>query len=118
MNRFLRNVLVWLPRVLAILFALFLGMFAMDVFGEHLGVGKTVLALLIHLVPTCLVLIALAVAWRWEAAGAVLFIAFGLCCTAIAIHRLSWIVVIAGPAFVIAALFLVDWFHRKRLIAT
>ena len=30
------------------------------------AVWKTILALLIHLVPTSLVLLALAIAWRWE----------------------------------------------------
>ena len=29
--------------------------------------------------------------------------------------KLTWILVIAGPAFVIAALFLVSWFQRRSL---
>jgi len=37
------------------------------------GFWETILALLIHLVPTGLVLVALAIAWRWDWAGTILF---------------------------------------------
>jgi hypothetical protein len=71
-------VLFLIPRVLCIVFAVFLSLFALDVFSEGYGFGETILALLIHLVPTSLVVIALVVAWRWAGAGAILFIALAL----------------------------------------
>ena len=68
-----KRVLFWTPRVLCILFAAFLSMFALDVFREAYGFGETIIALLIHLVPTILVGIVLAIAWRRDWVGMILF---------------------------------------------
>lgn len=68
----------WAPRVLCILFALFLSLFVLDVFNEGYGFGETILALLIHLVPVYVVVIILAIAWRWEWVGAVLFLSLSM----------------------------------------
>ena len=59
MNTSVKRVLFWTPRILCILFAIFLSLFALDVFGEGLGFWKTILALLIHLVPVYIVVIVL-----------------------------------------------------------
>ena len=50
MKRALKQGLVWTPRILGILFAVFLNLFALDVFGEDHGFWKTILTLLIHFV--------------------------------------------------------------------
>ena len=100
------------PRGLRILFAIFLSLFALDVFSEGYGFGETVLALLIHLIPTSLVVISLAIAWRWEWVGSILFIALALFYLASSGGK-SWI--ISGPLFLIAILFLVNWMYRSRL---
>jgi hypothetical protein len=59
-----KQLLFWSPRILCLLFAAFISIFAADVLGEGYGFWKTILALLIHLIPTWLVLIVLAVSWR------------------------------------------------------
>lgn len=112
-----KKALFWTPRVLCILFALFLSMFALDVFGEGHSVWDTILALLIHLTPVYMVLAALALAWRWEWTGAVLFTGLGIFYIVIFWGRfpLATYVLIAGPAFVLAALFLANWMYRKEL---
>jgi len=46
MNTTTKRVLFWAPRVLGILFALFLSLFALDVFSEGYSFGETMLALL------------------------------------------------------------------------
>jgi len=103
--------------VLCILFALFLSIFSFDVFDEGYGVGQTILALLIHLIPVYIVLAVLAVAWRWEWTGAVLFTALGIFYIVMAWGRFPIIayVTIAGPAFVLGALFLANWMYRAEL---
>ncbi len=58
--------LLWLPRILCILFAAFISIFALDVFGAGYTASETLVALFMHLIPTGLILIALAIAWRWE----------------------------------------------------
>ncbi|EKU96186.1 hypothetical protein Lepto7375DRAFT_0160 [Leptolyngbya sp. PCC 7375] len=114
MNRITKWLLFWSPRVLCILFAIFLSLFALDVFSEGYGVGETILALLIHLMPTYLIVISLAIAWRWEWVGSILFIALALFYLASSGGG-SWI--ISGPLFLIAILFLVNWMYRSRIQA-
>ena len=65
-----KPILHWTPRILALLFAVFLSLFALDVFGEGYGFWKTILALVMHLIPTGIVLAVLAVSWRWQWLGA------------------------------------------------
>ncbi len=73
-----KKFLYWIPRVVAILFAIFISLFALDVFGEGYTFWETIIALLIHLVPTYLVIITLLIAWKWEAVGGLIFIVLGL----------------------------------------
>lgn len=74
----LRNVLFWAPRGLGLLFASFVSLFALDVFGAGYGPWETALALLIHLLPVIVLLIALGLSWRWPWVGGLGFIGFAL----------------------------------------
>lgn len=111
MNTSTKRVLFWAPRVLCILFAVFLSMFALDVFSEGYGIGETILALLIHLVPTFLVVIVLVIAWRWEMVGAIMFIVLALFYI-VSSGGESWI--ISAPLFLVGILFLLNWIYRKK----
>ena len=106
-----KRVIFWFPRVLAICYALFISVFALDVFGAGYSIGETILAFLIHLIPTFVVVAALIVAWRWEWIGAILFLAFGIYYL-VSSHGEGW--VIAGPLFLIAVLFLVNWIFKGK----
>lgn len=103
----------WVPRVLALCFAGFLAMFALDVLDEGLGIGATLVSLAIHLIPAWLVLGALAVAWKHEAAGAALFFMLAAAYVAMAGSRFpaSTILVIAGPPVMIGISFLISRNH-------
>jgi hypothetical protein len=106
--------LFWSPRILAILFALFISIFALDVFAEANGFWRTALGLAIHLVPTAAVVLILAAAWRWEWMGAILFaLMAGLYAYQVLPLHLSWAVFISGPLLAIAALFLADWMAER-----
>mgnify|MGYP001813850633 CR=1 FL=1 len=109
--------LFWTPRILGILFAIFISLFALDVFGEGYGPWETVVALVMHLVPTFVVLTALAVAWRWEWVGAVLFGGLALLYVVMAWGRFPLLtyVVISGPLLLVGVLFLLNWLHRVEL---
>lgn len=111
MNRY---VLFWSPRVLSLLIAGFLSLFALDVFEEGRGFWETSLALMMHLIPTGIVLILLAIAWRWEWIGAVSFVALGLLYAFLALPHLSWIAVISTPLLLVGSLFLLDWRYRRQ----
>ena len=79
-----------------------------------------------HLIQSFLLIAVLVLAWRWEWIGAALYAAAGLLYVAWVVSmsrpvpapmRLIWILAIAGPAFVIAGLFLANWLRRGELRA-
>jgi hypothetical protein len=116
-NHVTRRALYWTPRILCILFAVFLSMFALDVFSENEGFWTTVLALFIHLVPTYIVVIALVVAWRREWIGAILFIGLAVFYLVMAWGRFPWVAYlsISGPLLLTGGLFLLNWRCRAEL---
>jgi hypothetical protein len=67
----------WTPRVLAILFALFISLFALDAFAVDKPFLEQVAGFLIHLIPTAVVVAATAIAWKRGVIGGVLFILIG-----------------------------------------
>ena len=109
-----RRLLFWTPRILGIAFALFISIFAMDVFNEPYSLPKLLLALGMHLIPTGLIVVALVVARRWEWVGAVLFFGLGVAYI-VSMHsraRWDWYLFIAGPLFLVGLLFLIGWRDR------
>jgi hypothetical protein len=114
-----KRLLFWTPRAICIAFAVFLSLFALDVFSEGYGFWKSALALLIHLVPVYIVLAVLAIAWRWEWVGAVGFagLASWYAYGTWRCHP-DWALTITGPLVVIAALFLVNWLKHDELRAS
>ena len=117
MKKSTKRLLYWSPRVLGILFAVFLSLFALDVFVEGQGVWQTILALLIHLIPVYLVVIVLLIAWRWEWVGAILFSALAILYVIMVWGKFHWSVYLAisGPLFLVAVLFLLNWILRTEL---
>jgi hypothetical protein len=119
MNASTQRVLFWTPRILGILFAVFLSLFALDVFGQGTGFWNTMLALLVHLVPTYVVVIALVIAWRWEGVGAILFSALAVCYVVWSWGRfpLTTYLAVSGPLGLVGVLFLLNWVYRAELPA-
>jgi spore maturation protein SpmB len=117
------RILFWLPRALSIAFIAFLSLFSFDVFDGQHGFWETLLALTIHLIPVFVLIIVLVLAWRWEWIGALLFAAAGAAYVLMLIGRpnpplpmkMVWALTIAGPAFVVAALFLAGWLRRGHV---
>lgn len=124
MSGFSRRALFWTPRALSIVFIAYLSLFAADVFAERLGFWQTVQSLAIHLIPSAVLVAALVLAWRWEWIGAALYGAAGLLYIWWVVAmvsrvppatRIIWILLIAGPALLIAGLFLVNWWKHTEL---
>jgi hypothetical protein len=112
--------LFWAPRALCLLFAAFISLFALDVFGAGYSFWETIAAVLIHLIPTAIILAALAVAWRWEWVGAVVFTGLSVWYLVTAWGQFPWTtyLVISGPAFLVAVLFLINWLRRAEIRST
>ncbi len=120
MSRLSARLLFWSPRILTILFVLFLSAFALEAFNEYHVFWKCILAFFIGLLPAAIVAAILAVAWRWEWLGAALFTLAALYYAwnwTVPPRHMQWVAtaVISGPLLVIAALFLANWIERAKL---
>lgn len=115
-----KRLIFWAPRVLCILFAIFVSVFALDVFGAGYSFGETVLALLMHLIPTAIIVVVLAISWRREWVGGVLFTALGALYFAMSWGQGQWFVnpIMSGPPILIGVLFLINWVYRAELRAS
>jgi hypothetical protein len=113
MKKSMKPALFWAPRVLGIVFALFLGVLALDLFNEVDGVWRTALALGVHLIPAAIILIVVTVSWRRAWVGGFVLPALGLWYLLSESGRIHWSVylVISGPLFVTGVLFLSDWIY-------
>jgi len=115
--------LYWAPRILSILFIIFITMFSFDVFEPGLTSGQIAIALFVHNIPTIVLAILLFFSWKREWLGAITFIAAGLAYIAsVAVkasasgfewYYLSWLAIIAVPTFVVGILFWLNWIKRR-----
>ena len=108
------KIFYWLPRLLSIGFVLFLSVFALDVFSEYSGM-QVILPLLIHLIPSFVLLGAVLLAWKFDLVGAVMFIGFAtLYVWDVGFTRpWSWYAGIVAPAAIVGALFFVSWLLKR-----
>ncbi len=95
-------------------------MFSLDVFEPGLSVWQIVISLFMHNIPVFILAIVLGISWKYEIVGGIFFILAGLLYIIFASLRapawylaLSWGLIIAGPAFFIGILFLINWRKKK-----
>lgn len=116
MNKTLKLLLLWSPRILCIMFATFISLFAMDIFDGSHSFMQTLIGLLMHLIPTILIVGVLILSWRWEWIGAVVYNGLGIFYMLnTGFGKFSWILIISGPLFLIGILFLISWFNHDKL---
>ncbi|MDD5182472.1 MAG: hypothetical protein PHC66_04905 [Candidatus Nanoarchaeia archaeon] len=116
MNKTLKKAIHWTPRVLSILFILFLSVFALDIFDMSLGIWGTIVGLFMHLIPNFLLIGILVVAWKWERIGGILFIVLGIVFTLFfqTYQNIMSFLLISGPVFLVGILFIVDWYIANK----
>lgn len=116
MNKNLKQILLWTPRVAGILFVLFISLFALDIFDLQLGFWGTIVGLFMHLIPSIVLAIAIIIAWKREWVGALLFLGWAVFYVA-SFRGFDWSVylIIAGLPALIGILFLADWVWRKQI---
>lgn len=112
--------LLWAPRVLGIAVSLFLALFALDAFEPGQSFLRQLAGFAIHLTPSILLLIVVALAWRRDWIGGVVFLSLALLYAWGAIGRghLDWALVISGPLVVTGALYLWSWWHHHGQLVT
>ncbi len=110
----LGKILYWLPRGLGILFALFISLFALDVFNEGMS-WRAWGGFFIHLIPVYILILVLLLAWRWEWVGVVFYPLLAFAYLISMPHfPFSVYVLIVGPLFLLSLLFLVHQFHVRK----
>ncbi len=108
--------LTWFPRVLAILFAGFISLFALDSLeGHHTFLQKTG-HLLVHLIPTVVVLAVLGLAWHRRIIGGLVFMMLGMVFT---IYYGTWrktelFLLFSMPLFVTGVAFMFSQYSRLQ----
>ena len=118
MDKGMKKIIYWAPRVLSILFAIFISLFALDVFDGEYSFWETLLALLIHLIPVYILVGGLILAWRWPWIGAVLYFTLAILYVILTGGRMHWgaYVGISLPLIVISVLWFVNWILRDELV--
>jgi len=106
-----RTLLLWSPRILAILVCLLLSLFAMDAFGNGTSLSDALPQFAIHVAPMVMLLAVAGVSWRWEWVGGVVFTGLAILYAYIARSHVSWVLSISVPLLVVGVLFLWSW-HR------
>lgn len=124
MKKKVNKFIYWTPRILSIIFILFLALFSLDVFEGNYGFWGTIIGLFIHNIPAMILLIVLIISWKHEIVGGVAFILAGIAHMAFSLLREDvepWyvsfatsLIIIAVPAFIIASLFFANWFLKRR----
>jgi hypothetical protein len=119
-----KKFIFWIPRILSIIFIIFLALMSLDIFEGDYGFWGTVLGLFMHNIPMIILLIVLIISWKYEVVGGIGFIFAGilyigfitanLSKTGFKWYYLAWIIQISGVAFLIGVLFLVGWFKKKK----
>lgn len=69
-----KKLLLWSPRVLSILFIMFLSLFAFDVFSGDATLIEKIGGFLIHLIPSYLLIFILLISWKKPLVGGVMFL--------------------------------------------
>ena len=124
MEKRVNKFIYWTPRILSIIFILFLALMSLDVFEGNYGFWGTIAGLFMHNIPAMILLIVLIISWQHEIVGGIGFILAGILYIAMILmnvikagfewYYLLWALQISGIAFFIGIMFLVGWFKKKK----
>ena len=115
----------WVPRILCILAILFISMFALDSFSPERTFMQNFGALLIHLLPSFVLIALLIVAWKWELIGGIIFTVIGIAASPFIYNlnfqrnhsvgaSISSVLIVTLPFIVIGILFIVSHYLKKK----
>lgn len=106
------SVVRWGARILAIGVCLFLGLFALDEVERGKPVFRTLSDVLIHLLPSAVVLVIVALSWRRPWIGGLAFVCLAAAYAVMVGFRLDWVFVISGPLLLAGLLYF--WSERRE----
>ena len=125
MEKRVNKFIYWTPRILSIIFILFLALMSLDVFEGNYGFWGTIAGLFMHNIPAMILLIVLIISWQREIVGGVGFVLAGILYIAMILmnivatgfewYYLLWALQISGIAFFTGIMFFVSWFEKKKI---
>ena len=100
---------------LGVLYAVALLIFAADVFNHEQNIAQTFYDILLHLLPTAVILLIVFVAYNRPLIGAIIYLVLGLMYIITGWARMHWSahVLIAGPLLLLSALYITAWKSNK-----
>jgi hypothetical protein len=114
----------WAPRILVILFALFLAIFSLDIFDNCNRFFDCALGLFMHNIPSLILLAILLISWKHELVGAIIFGflgvsgIIGIIISMLTIpegSRFNFLFIIVGVVCTITGiLFYIGWKNKKK----
>jgi len=66
--------IIWIPRSIMVITAVFMMLFSLDIFEEKAGILKTILGLFMHNIPSLIMLLALIFTWKRPFWGGMFFV--------------------------------------------
>lgn len=116
MKKKVSKFIFWTPRILAIIFILFLALFSLDVFDSCSSFPSCLLGLFMHNIPSLILLAVLIISWKYEIVGAITFFLAGIAYIILLLFSqnfqwfmIIWALQISVPAFLIGILFWLNW---------
>ena len=110
------KIFLWTPRILTILAILFMMMFSLDVFGGNEPIYMQLVGFLIHNIPAFALMGVLAISWKWEFAGGIVFMVSSVVMSILfkGFQGNPASLIVVGPFFLIGVLFLIHHFLFVR----
>ncbi len=120
-----QKILLWTPRILFIIAILFISMFAFDAFSPERNFWQNTAALLMHLLPSFVLVALLVVAWKRELTGGILITILGLAATPVLFNlnsqrhstfgeTLGIVLMLTLPFIITGILFIVSHYVNRR----
>jgi len=115
MDTKINPIIYWAPRILGIMLVLFLALFSLDVFDMAASPTDLVVGLLMHNIPTFLLILLLVVSWRraWPAGIVLPILGLAYSLSNLGEHW-SVHVAITLPLVLVGLLFLLSWEVQKK----
>lgn len=112
-----KEVIYWTPRLICILFASFMFLFAFDVFNEDEGFIETIINLLLQLLPVFILILLLLISWRIVWIGAIVFNALGIGYILFNWGEFPFVsyLGVAGPMFIVGIFFLLNFIYKDEI---
>jgi hypothetical protein len=120
------KLLHWLPRIICIAAILFISLFALDAFTPGAPIWQQIGGFLMHLAPSFILAIILAIAWKRELAGGILFTAIGVIMTPFIFNinhdrnqfsieqSIGIVLMITFPFIVVGVLFIMSYYRSRK----